>query len=236
MEIQRESIFKKQVLRIAGYSGIIIAVAYVFITIAYTISGFPLPESASEWTTYLEGKITLWWCIIWLSIITNILYLPFAYGLYEVLKKTYKTLIIAAGGLFALFVFLELSVTWTNYPAIIGLSQKYKLARTNIQKEEILSAIEYASASFQTPVAGFYFVVIPALAAIIASFALLKSKEFGKVLPWIGFISGVCNIVSVLGGYIISSLEALVVPGSFLILFWFGGIGIKFIKFSKKVV
>lgn len=236
MEIQTESTFKKQWFRIAGYSGIVISIAYVFNTIVYTISGFPLPESATDWVVYLEGKTTLWWCIIWLSIITNILYLPFAYGLYECLKKTHKTLMMIAGGLFTLFVFLELAITWTNYPTIIGLFHKYLLAGTGVEKERILSAIEYASASFQTPATGFYFIVIPALAAIIVSLALLKSKVVGKMLPWIGIISGVCNIISVWGGIIVPSLEVLVVPGSFLILFWFGGIGMHLITFSKKVI
>jgi len=234
MEIQPDHIFKKQVLQIAGYSGISIAIAYVFNTIAYTISGFPLPERATDWVIYLEGKTALWWTIIWLSIITNILYLPFTYGLYEFLKKTHKTLALISGGLFSLFVFLELAITWTAYPTIIELFKKYKLTEVGLEQERILSSIQYASAVFQTPVASFYFIIVPSLAALFASFTLLKSREFGKALPWIGFISGVCNIVSVFGGYIASPLKAMVVPGSFLILFWFGGIGIKLINISKN--
>lgn len=235
METKEELVFKKQVFLIAGYSGIIIAIVYAFISIAFAISGFPLPAEASQWVTYLEGKTSIWWSIIWLSIITNILYLPFTYGLYEFLKRNYKALMMIVGLLFTLFVFLELAITWINYPTIIELFQKYKLASSETQKQIILSAIEFASTSFQTPVTAFYTIVIPSLAVILASYVMLKSKEFGKVISWIGLVSGICNIISVLGGYFGTEfLEALVIPGSFLSIFWFTGIGVHFIKLSKK--
>ncbi len=233
METKEELVFRKQLFLIAGCSGIVIAVGYAFLPIAFAISGFPLPSEASQWVTYLEGKTNIWWWIIWISIITNILYLPFAYGLYELLKKNYKALIMISGVLFALFVFLELSITWTNYPAIIELSQKYNLASSETQKLVILSAIEFASASFQTPVTAFYTIVIPSLATILASYVMFKNKAFGKTIPLIGFISGICNVISVWGGYFYEPLEKLVMPGSFLVLFWFAGIGVKFIKLSK---
>ncbi len=234
MESKEELIFRKQLFLVAGYCGIVIAIVYAFISIAFAVSGFPLPTEGSAWVTYLEGKTNIWWCIIWFSIITNILYLPFTYGLYELLKKNYKALLMIVGVLFALFVFLELSITWTNYPTIIELFQRYNLASSETQKLMALSAIEFASASFQTPVTTFYTIVIPSLATILASYVLFKSKDFGKIIPFIGFISGICNIISVWGGYFFESLEKLVIPGSFLILFWFSGIGIKFIKLSKS--
>ncbi len=233
MEAKEELVFRKQLFLIAGYSGIIIAAAYAFNSIAFAVSGFPLPTEASGWVTYLEGKTNLWWGIIWLSIITNLLYLPFAHGLFELFKKSHKIQILVAQILFALFVFLELSLTWSNYPTIIELSQKYSLASVESQRLMILSVIEFASTEFQTPVTAFYTIVIPSLATILASYVMFKSKDFGKIIPSIGFISGICNIVSVWGGYFFEPLEKLVIPGSFLVLFWFAGIGLKFIKFSR---
>lgn len=237
MEGKEELIFRKQLLLIAGYSGIIIAIVYAFISTAFAVSGFPLPIEASKWVTYLEGKTNIWWWIIWLSIITNILYLPFTFGLYEIFKKSYKILLMIVGLLFALFVFLELALTWTHYPTIIEMTQRYNIASSETQKLMILSAIEYASASFQTPITAFYTIVIPSLAVILASYVMQKSKEFGKVIPWIGLISGASNILSVLGEYFgVKPLEVLIMPGSFISLFWWGGIGLKLIKLSKKVI
>jgi len=164
-----------------------------------------------------NGKTNIWWGIIWLSIITNILYLPFAHGLYELFKKNHKIHIIIAEGLFALFVFLELSITWTNYPTIIELFQKYNLASSETQRLIILSAIEFASTSFQTPVTAFYTIILPSLATILASYVMFKSKDFGKIIPLIGFISGSCNIISVWGDISLNLLK----NWSYQDLFWF---------------
>ena len=236
METNKEIMFERQLFIIAGYSGILIAIGYIFLPIAFAVSGFPLPTEASKWITYLTGKTNIWWCIIWISIITNILYLPFAHGLYELFKKSHKIHIMIAELLFALFVFLELSITWTHYPTIIELFQKYNLASSEAQRLMILSAMEFASASFQTPITAFYTIVIPSLATILASFVMFKSKNFGKTIPFIGFISGTCNVISIWGGYFVESLEKLIIPGSFFVLFWFMGIGIKFIKKSKALL
>lgn len=235
MDKSNEQNYRNQLFLLAGYSGIIIAIVYAVISVAFAISGFPLPKEASRWITYLEGKTVIWWWIIWLSIITNILYLPFTLGLYELLKKSYKLQLIIVGLLFSLFVFLELALTWSHYPAIIQLTQKYNLAASDTERTIILSAIESASSSFQTPITSFYTIIIPSLAIILVSYLMFKSKILGRFIPWIGLVSGVCNIISVLSGYFgVIWLGVLVIPASFLSLFWWGGIGIKFIKLSKS--
>lgn len=235
METSTDQIYRKQLFTLTGYSGLTIAIVYAIIFVAFAISGFPLPKEASQWITYLEGKTLIWWWIIWLSIVTNLLYIPVAFGLYEYFKKKYKIQFISVGLLLTLFVFLELALTWSHYPTIIELTQQYKIATSETQKTIILSAIEYASTSFQTPITSFYTIILPSIGILLANVFILKCKSFGKVLPWIGLLTALCNIVSVMGGYMgIEALKSLVIPGSFLSLFWWGGIGIKFIKLSKS--
>jgi hypothetical protein len=224
----------KFLYRVVGYSGIAIAIGYFFITIGFVMSGTPLPTNSTAWVTYLEGKNAIWWGIIWLSIITDILYLPVAYGLYEYLKKTNRGFILISGVLFTLFVFLELAITWSNYPTLLKLVNEYNLATSDMQRTFYLSAIEFASTEFQTPITAFYTIFIPSLATILSSFVMLKSKRFGNLIPYIGFISGICNALSVIGGYFYEPLRNLVIPGSFLIIFWFLGIGIHFLK-TKEI-
>ena len=72
--------FRARMLRWAGLSGIAIAIGYVAISIGFAVSGQPLPRNAAAWVSYLDGKEPIWWMIIWLSIITDILYLPVAFG------------------------------------------------------------------------------------------------------------------------------------------------------------
>lgn len=231
---EKESQYNMSFYKIAGYSGIAIAIGYIYITIAYVISGSPLPTNAVEWIAYLDNKDIIWWSIIWLSIITNLFYLPVVYGLYQYLKNTSRAIMLISGVLFTLFVFLELAITWSNYPTLLELVSKYKLASTDEQKTIYLSAIEFASTQFQTPITAFYFIFIPSIAAILASYTMLMSKRFGKIIPYVGLISGLCNAFSVVGGFFYEPSKNLVIIGSFLILFWFLGIGIYFIKLKQE--
>jgi hypothetical protein len=231
---EKDGQYNMPIYRLAGYSGIAIAIGYIFITIEYMVAGPAIPTNAIEWTTYLDNNSTIWWSIIWTSIITNLLYLPVVYGLYLNLKNTNRTIILISGTLFTLFVFLELAITWSNYPTLLELVSKYKLAANDTQKTIYLSGIEFASTEFQTPITAFYTIFIPAIAAILASCSMFKSKIFGKLIAYIGLISGICNAFSVLGGFFYKPFGKLVIAGSFLILFWFLGIGIYFLKLKQE--
>jgi hypothetical protein len=142
---------------------------------------------------------------------------------------------VLASIFFILFVVLELAGTWSLYPTIIELYKNYTISESSAEQSVYLGAIEYASTHFQTTANAFYAIVLPSLAVIIYSLVMLSGKGFGKPVPIIGLISGICNIVSVFGGLEYEALEKLIMPGSFLALFWFLGIGIKFIRESRKI-
>jgi len=217
----------------AGFSGIAIAIGYVFITALYAISGAPLPKGAEAWIDYMNGKSVLWWGIIWLSIITDILYLPVAAALYSLLKDVHKGLILVSGALFTLFVLLEMGITWTNYPVIIEAVNQYSLATTETQRLVYLSVIEYSSRVFETPVTAFYAIFVPSIAVILASLVMLKSGRFGKMAAYVGLLSGTLNAFSVIGGLFSSTLGLLVMPGSVLSLVWFLLAGLRFLKSAR---
>lgn len=228
-------LFRSRLFLFAGISGIIIGVGYIVITVLYSLAGFPLPEDAITWVSYLNGKFTLWWIIIWLSIITDILYVSFAYGIYELLKKSHPGLVLLSFSLFTLFMLLELSITWSRYPAILEIVSKYQASPDLELKSMYLASIEAISTEFQTVVTSFYMIFIPSLATIIASVALLKAKSVHRIIPFIGIISGSCNAISSIGGHFSKILDNLVVAGSFLALFWFFGIGLALVKYSIQL-
>jgi hypothetical protein len=227
--------FNQKMFLWAGISSIAIAIGYIVITILYVLSGSPLPKDASSWIIYLDGKSCLWWFIIWFSIITDILYLPVTYGLYKLLKKSYKGMMLISFVLFILFVFLELAITWSKYPALLDLVSRYQGTENNELRTIYMAAIESLSIEFQTPVTAFYMIFIPSIAVIVASYVMIKVRVCSIAISIIGMISGICNSISVIGGYIYDPIELLVIPGSFLQLFWFLGIGITLIK-QRKII
>lgn len=228
--------YRSRLFLFGGISGIAIGIGYVIITGAYTMAGFPLPTDSLSWINYLNGNFHIWWSIIWLSIITNLLYLPFAYAMYELMKKTHAGMLLISLSLFTLFVVLELSITWSRYPALLDLVAKYQSCSDGEMKSVYLAAIETVSAEFQTNVTTFYMIFVPSVATIFSSIALLQTKFTHKLIALIGLISGGCNAIASMGGIFIKPLGNLVVVGSFLVLFWFIGIGIALLKQRSKLI
>ena len=233
--MESETKYSRDILFWAGISGIVVAAGYLIISVCFAISGFPLPTDGESWISYLDGKTELWTVIIWLSIITDILYIVIALGFIKLLENKYRFWVILASIFFILFVVLELAGTWSLYPTIIELYKNYTVSDSPARQSVYLGAIEYSSTHFQTTANAFYAIVIPSLATIIYSIIMLKGRDFGKLVPIIGMISGICNIVSVFGGLVYEFLEKLVLPGSFLSLFWFLGSGIKFLRESRSI-
>lgn len=235
-QLDLEKTYSRDILFWAGVSGILVAIGYFVVSISFAVSGFPLPENSTSWISYLNGKLGIWTVIIWLSIITDILYIIIAFGFLKFFENQYKFWVVLASIFFILFVVLELSGTWSIYPTIIELYKNYSSTDSVAKQTMYLGAIEYGSTHFQTTANAFYAIVLPSLATIIYSFVMLKGMEFGKLIPFIGLISGICNIISVFGGLVYEPLEKLIMPGSFLVLFWFLGLGIRFIRESKQKI
>lgn len=236
LSVSTNDLNKSRLLLIGAISGIAIGIGYIIITIAYTQAGFPLPTDALSWVNYLSGNYNLWWTIIWLSIITNLLYLPYAYTLFELLKINHSVKLLISLILFTLFVFLELSITWSKYPSLLDLVSKYHSVSDGEMKLIYLAAIETVSAEFQTPVTNFYMIFIPSVATILACVAMFQTKLAHKSIVIIGLVSAICNAVGSMGGVFIKPLGNLVVAGSFLVLFWFVGVGIALLRQHTKLI
>lgn len=234
-EENQNILFDRRMFLWAGISGIAIAIGYIVITILFVLSGSPLPKDASSWIIYLDGKSSLWWFIIWLSIITDILYLPVTYGLYKLLNKSHKGLMLISSVLFILFVFLELAITWSKYPALLEIAGRYHGTENDELRSIYMASIETLSIEFQTPVTTFYCIFIPSIAVILSSYIMLQEKVGSRVISFIGLISGTFNSISAIGRYFYEALENLVIPGSFLSLFWFLCVGITLIK-QRKII
>jgi len=227
---------RSDLLFLAGLSGIAIAIGYIAITIEYVMSGQPLPTEAAAWVGYLDGKSDLWWCIIWCSVITDILYLPVAYALYDVYKPTNRPVMLASLGLYCLFVFLELAITWSKYPVLLNLVSRFRTAASPDIQQMLVIGIGSVTSEIFSPMTAFYTIFIPSVAVIRASLVMIRDGNFGKVIPTVGMVSGFGNAVSVVGGFLFKPLGQLVVLGSVLVLIWFLGVGVKMLQLRRRVM
>ena len=103
------------------------AIGYVAIIPLFAWVGIP-PTTGEAWFRYLPGKTTVWWVIVWLSVVTDLLYLPVAWALWIALRKAGTNLMLAAIVCLHLFVVLDLAVTWTHHASLLALFQNYSHA------------------------------------------------------------------------------------------------------------
>ena len=80
------SLDQKSLYRVGGMAAILLAIAYVVIVPLYAEVGAP-PSGGHAWFKYLDGKTTIWWWIVALSVITDFLFVPVAWALHLALQR-----------------------------------------------------------------------------------------------------------------------------------------------------
>ena len=216
---------EKQGYRYGGIAALLLAIGYVAIIPLFALVGVP-PVNGEAWFRYLPGKTTVWWVIIWLSIVTDLLYLPVAWALWTALRKAGKNLMLAAMVFFHLFVVLDLAVTWTHHAALLALFQNYSSAADAAHRAAYLAAAEYAASIYATPLLTFYIIVIPSVGVLLASIAMIKGR-FGKASAWTGVITGLFGLLSLTGFFPLVMANAL---GATL---WFFLVGVRLLRLGR---
>ena len=208
--------------RWGGIAALLLAVGYMAIIPLFMRAGAP-PATGEAWFRYLPGRTAVWWAILWLSILTDLLYLPVAWVLWFALRKAGRNLMLSASVCWHLFVVLDLAVTWTRHASLLALFQRYASSSDEAHRAAYLAAAEYASAMLATPLFIFYAIVIPSVGVLLAGIAMMKAR-FGKASGWTGVITGVLGVLSLTGFY------PLVIANAFAATLWFFLVGLLLLR------
>jgi hypothetical protein len=193
--------------RWGGIAALLLAIGYLAIIPLFVRVGAP-PTTGEEWFHYLPGKTMEWWLIIWLSVITDLLYPPVAWALWIALSKVGRKRMLASVFCLNLFVVLDLAVTWTHHASLLALFQSYSSAADDARRAACVAAADYAASIYATPLLSFYILVIPSLGLLLASVVMLKAN-FGKVAACTGMVTGVFGILSLTGFFPLVMANAL---------------------------
>ena len=217
---------EKQRYRWGGIAALLLAIGYVVTIPLFAWVGAP-PVTGEAWFRYVPGKTTAWWVILWLMVVTDLLYLPVAWALWTALRKAGRNLMLATVACLHLFVVLDLAVTWTHHAALLALFQNYSHAVDEAHRLAYLAAAEYASSIYATPLLTFYIIVIPSLGVLLASIAMIKAR-FGKAGAWTGVITGLFGLLSLTGFFPLVMANAL---GATL---WFFLVGAQLMRLGRS--
>jgi hypothetical protein len=95
----------KWLYRVGSLCALILGTAYIMTIPLYAYMGTP-PSSGEAWLKYLAGKTTVWWTILGLSVLTDLLFVPVAFSLSLALKGVARS---------ARMLFSHLSETRARY-------------------------------------------------------------------------------------------------------------------------
>ena len=159
--------------RTGGISALSQGIAYVVIIVLYVRIGAP-PGGVEARLTYLARNTTAWWAILGLSVLTDFLFVPVALSLYVALKEVNRNAMLLATACVALFIVLDLAITWTNYAALITLSGQYAKPASQAQKAAAIAAAGYPFAVLQSSLLFVYNTLVLAVGILITGFIIAR--------------------------------------------------------------
>jgi hypothetical protein len=221
----------RSLFRWGGLAGIAIGLLYVVIIGLYSAAGV-VPSGAEAWLAYLAQHVAIWWGIAGLSVLTDVLFLPLALGLYVALRGESRNIALAGAVLVALFAVLDLAVTWPSYAALIELSGQSGAAPGDAQHAVILGAATYPAAVLGSILFKIYAILIPALGVMALGWVMLRGR-FSRTAGWLGLLTGIFGIVTVFGSPFISALATAVILTSVLTLLWVVVAGYRLYALSR---
>jgi hypothetical protein len=213
---------------VGGVSALLLGVEYIVIIPLYLFAGIP-PNTAAEWLTYGVGKTDVWWAIVGLSVVTDLLFLPVAFALYLALRSLNRYAMVFATIFVGLFVVLDLAVTWPSYAALITESAHYAAATTDAARAASLAAAEYASAVLHSAVEAVYSIALLSIGIFAVGLVMLRGV-FNRATAYVGLATGFFGILSVVGPFVVRALGTTVILASVLTTVWVLLVGYRLMR------
>ena len=211
--------------RVGGISALLLGLAYIATIPLYASVGAP-PSGGEARLHYLVGKTTVWWAILGLSVLTDVLFVPVALALYLALKGVNRNAMLIATAFVGLFVVLDLAVTWPNYAALISLSGNYAAATTAAERAIDVAAANYASAVLTSSLEAIYSILVLSLGILLVGLVMLKGI-FGKSTAYVGVLTGTLGIVAAVGPFFVSALSVTIIMTAVLTTVWVVLVGFR---------
>jgi hypothetical protein len=189
----------------AGGVAPLIALAFYLSQISILIFGEPYPTTIDGWFSLLQrSKLLGLFYLNALDIFSIALLGTMFLALYIALKRANESYMAIA----ALFAFIGIPVFIAPRVvmlSVLPLSDKYAAATTEVQRSQILAAGQAMSALGQptTQTIGFLFI---AVAVLIISVVMLRSKVFNKATAYVGIVASVLTFVDDLSVVIAPSI------------------------------
>jgi hypothetical protein len=221
---------RKWLFQTGGISALALAIAYLVIMALYVPIGAP-PGGVEARLAYFARNTAAWWGILGLSVFTDFLFVPVGLSLYAALKGINRNAMVLAMACIALFVFLDLAITWINYGAMIALSGDYAKAATDEQRAAILPAASYPAAVLDSSLL-FVYNTLTLAVGILLTGIVMRRGVFGRPTAYLAVATGILGLISVAGPFFVPALSGTIIVTSLCTTVWIFCVGYRLWKLA----
>lgn len=134
---------------------------------------------------------------------------------------------LVATAFVALFVVLDLAVTWSHYASILTLYRNYATSTDNVQRAGYVAAANYASAMLTSRLEIVYAIVTLSTGILLTGFVMLKGVV-NKVTASLALATGILGIISLTG------LGLAVIGNALFATTWLLFVGYKLCRLTQE--
>ena len=211
--------------RIGGMAALAVGAGYILIIPVFASVGAQPTGDGEAWLKYLAGHTGQWWVILALSVVTDVLYVPAGLGLYTALRAINQSAMLIALTLLALFVALDLALTWPSYAGLIGLSGEYAATSDPARHVALSAAANYPAALLASRLFVVYTIVIPGVGIGIIGGVMLRGV-FNRVTAYVGLATAVFAVAA------LSGIAATVIAAALLTTAWMLLVGYRLVRLA----
>ncbi len=183
----------KGLYRVGGAAILITLGLYLTELIVFSVVNRPFPATMNDWfSLFQESKLLGLFYLNSLDMVSIALMGPMFLALYVALRQENETWMTVAV-FFALLGIPVFIAPRSTSLAMLSLSDRFAGATTEAQRAQILTVGEAATLGQPTPqTMGFLFI---AVAVLIISVVMLRSRIFGKATASVGMLSGLLTMI-----------------------------------------
>lgn len=211
--------------RVGGVAALAIGAGYILTIPVFASVGAQPAGDGEAWLNYMSGHTAQWWVILGLSIVTDVLYIPVALGLYTALRGINQSAMLIALTLLALFVALDLALTWPSYAALIGLGGDYASTNDAARRSALSAAANYPAALLTSRLFAVYTIVTPGLGIGIIGGVMLRGV-FNRATAYVGLATAAFALAS------LSGVAATAIPAALLTTAWMLLVGYRLVRLA----
>jgi hypothetical protein len=222
------------IYKMGGISSFILFAYCIATMLIFVIIGTP-PKTVEEYFSILHAnRLTGLLRLDLLTVLCMPLYYLLIYSIYSAMKKTDHEMVKLSTILF--FIGLTLFLASPSVFSYLNLSDKYALATTDSQRNQILAAGEaISSTDMWHGTSAFLGGLIMQTGAFMLSLLMLRNNVFSRLIAYTGIIMFGLDLIHIIIAFFLPTIANIVmVSAGSIYLLWFLLVGIRLFKLAKE--